>query len=223
MEKKLNVGIVGQNSLIARMFLNDGWSVWENIDNERDSSKDLSSIDILVFTGGEDVSPELYGEENIASGNNSKRDQHEMEVYFDALAVDIPMVGICRGGQFLNVMNGGGMWQHVTDHAISGVHPARCISDGKIYSVTSTHHQMMVPNPSKAQLLLSSDICQEKFSPKMHWKRSAVNNQPDVEALYYKDTNCLCFQPHPEYHNCPPETRELFFRFINTLSLMKGK
>jgi hypothetical protein len=37
-----------------------------------------------------------------------------------------------------------------------------------------------------------------------------IKADPDIEAVFYDDTNCLCFQPHPEYNNAPPECVEFF-------------
>jgi len=66
----------------------------------------------VVFTGGADVSPFMYGEKKLSvTCNDEHRDEQE-KLFFERYT-KVPKVGICRGGQFLNVMNGGKMWQHV--------------------------------------------------------------------------------------------------------------
>ncbi len=74
---------------------------------------DPGSIKLVCFTGGSDVSPELYGHRNLESGCNKARDEKEVLIFEMAKKHGIPMTGICRGSQFLNVMCGGTMVQHL--------------------------------------------------------------------------------------------------------------
>jgi gamma-glutamyl-gamma-aminobutyrate hydrolase PuuD len=120
---------------------------------------------------------------------------------------NIPMIGICRGGQFLNVMCGGKMWQDVDKHAIRGTHLAIDLASGEEVEVTSTHHQMMKPS-DEGILLLQATFIAEVRSPML------MAHMRGVEAVLYPHYNTLCFQPHPEYGECP--TRELFFEYIKT-------
>ena len=106
--------------------------------------EDPKSFDLLCFTGGEDVSPELYGHKNLASGNSVARDTHERLFFAAAMQNGVPMTGICRGAQLLNVLLGGTMVQHLrTDHG-GGRHKCHTF-DGQAFMVTSSHHQMIVP------------------------------------------------------------------------------
>lgn len=186
-----------------------------------DGAKDLDEADFVVFTGGEDVDPQLYGEVAMKKTNfNSHRDMKEAAVYKAALERELPMVGICRGGQFLNVMNGGKMWQHVTQHAIGGTHKAFVqvapFQKGKKpreVQVTSTHHQMMIP-AKHGMVLLTADEALEKLSPGYE-KVGKHKDDPDIEAVFYDKTNCLCFQPHPEFRSAPAECVDLFEEFMD--------
>ena len=68
--------------------------------------------DGILLTGGQDVSPKLYGEaplENVVCC--PQRDETEAAVLEAALAQEKPILGICRGLQFLNVWFGGSLWQ----------------------------------------------------------------------------------------------------------------
>lgn len=72
----------------------------------------LSDYDALVFTGGGDVSPNLYGEENTFSGQvDLVRDKTEIALIRAAKKLDLPTLGICRGIQLANVAFGGTLWQ----------------------------------------------------------------------------------------------------------------
>lgn len=183
-----------------------------------DGARNLDDADVVVFTGGADVNPELYGEPCMAKTNYDRlRDQKEQEIFKAAVDLEIPMVGICRGGQFLNVMNGGGLFQHVTNHA-GRIHLARIEIppfSGKdknvrrTINVTSTHHQMMRPT-EEAIVLLTARESMERITPTKHFAGLPREDNPDIEAVFYDDTNCLCFQPHPEYSQAPSELVDFF-------------
>lgn len=160
--------------------------------------------DLTCFLGGEDVSPKLYGEEQLKGTHiNERRDRREIDTF--EWAKGMPKVGICRGGQLLNVLSGGAMWQHVDNH--TGTHLALDLTDHEYYEVTSTHHQMMIGGPNSDILVVAWEAS-KRLSAKQREQPSY-----DTEVLFYKTTNSLCFQPHPEYK--PGDTRDLFFRHIH--------
>lgn len=166
---------------------------------KKDDDKDL-----LVFAGGPDVNPALYGENrNPTSSISQRRDEIDIEAFESHK--DHPKVGICRGGQFLNVKSGGAMFQHVDNHGrdhlvynlldLPGVEKAvRC---------TSTHHQMMIPSNKGTVIGLArdSDITHRKGLSNTYVTEK-VGGRPkpifDTEVIWYRETNSLCFQPHPE-------------------------
>ena len=78
----------------------------------------LDALDAVVFTGGSDVDPELYGEEPHAetAGIVRLRDEAELALLRAALERDMPVLGICRGIQVLNVGLGGDLDQHLEGH-----------------------------------------------------------------------------------------------------------
>lgn len=133
--------------------------------------------DILQFMGGEDVTPELYGEKNTNSYNNFDRDINEMGWFHYAQMQKLPCVGICRGGQFLNVMCGGKMIQDVSGHTRDHVVVTLGYGD---FLATSTHHQQMVAGKGGSVI-------------------GVGDADSGTEIVLYKDKKVLCFQPHPEY------------------------
>jgi gamma-glutamyl-gamma-aminobutyrate hydrolase PuuD len=78
----------------------------------------------LVFSGGSDLDPGLYGAEAHPETNGvvRARDEFELELMQAALARDLPMLAICRGSQILNVALGGDLEQHVPDRVGTDVH-----------------------------------------------------------------------------------------------------
>jgi gamma-glutamyl-gamma-aminobutyrate hydrolase PuuD len=84
----------------------------------------LAVVDGLVFSGGSDLDPELYGAEahRETGGVIRERDDFELELMRAALARDVPVLAICRGSQVLNVALGGDLEQHVPDRVGTNVH-----------------------------------------------------------------------------------------------------
>jgi gamma-glutamyl-gamma-aminobutyrate hydrolase PuuD len=153
--------------------------------------------DLVVFAGGEDVNPIFYDEEaHPQTSFNTKRDERDMILYADCLDKGIPMLGICRGAQFLHVMNGGKLYQHVDKHV--GEHPMWDVRNKMIIEkVSSVHHQMCMRNVANGmQVLGESSVATERWKNKTDKVRGSM---ADVEAFFYRDTCCLGIQGHPEY------------------------
>lgn len=193
------------------MWRHWGWSVTDN----------PTKADVIQFTGGADVSPELYGEApHPRTAANPNRDDKCMELFKMAKAKGKPMAGICRGGQFLNVANGGKMFQHCDGHGIYGTHKALIIESGLMVDVTSTHHQIMRPNRERSIVLMEADrLGQFKEYMENHkdsggWYIADAVEEDDVEAVYYDDTNSLCFQPHPEYCEYNSDCQKTYRYFL---------
>lgn len=171
---------------------------WETV-------RDVDEAQVIQFTGGEDVDPALYDEVAHPQTYFSRhRDEQCIDLWQIALIKKISMVGICRGGQFLNVMNGGKMFQHCDGHGIWDTHGATILETGVRVQVTSTHHQIMRPNRDKGIVLMESEPLGTYKEHMSHiWGSDwFVDDKPDaddVEAVFYPDTMSLCYQPHPEY------------------------
>jgi len=158
------------------------------------ATNEFWEADLICLTGGADVHPSLYGEKPIVGTcSDVARDKKDALIYHEALEQNIPIVGVCRGGQFLNVMNGGKMWQDVNGH--TGSHEMLITDTGQVIKVTSTHHQMMIPAP-EAEILATA----QKSSKRQSETKTVHNPQdPDIEVVFYPKTDSLCFQPHPEF------------------------
>lgn len=77
----------------------------------------LDALDGVVFSGGADLDPELYGQEAHpeTKGVMAQRDRGELTLLQGALARDMPVLAVCRGSQVLNVALGGDLVQHLPD------------------------------------------------------------------------------------------------------------
>lgn len=184
----------------------------------------LAGADVVIFPGGPDVNPSLYGEEKHPTTHFwDERDALFQKVYNLVKRPDTLKIGICGGGQFLNVMNGGKMFQDVDSHARAGEHSMwyspypnaeGCYLDGSRWQVTSTHHQMMIGNPDTAELWgWAKESTARARGSQLHVLRK--NSEVDTEILWYPQSSCLCFQPHPEYTHAN-ETEEVFWKCVQT-------
>lgn len=142
--------------------------------------KSLPQADAVVFLGGTDVSPEIYGQKPHPKTQHPdrRRDMHEVEVYKSAFK--LPKIGICRGGQLLNVLNGGKLIQDL-DGIVTGT-VTMVSKDGYKTDVLVDHHQ---------------GIISSKVGQKEAWNfRHPLSPEYDV---FYPESKSFCFQPHPEW------------------------
>ena len=84
---------------------------------EADPNRMLEMLDALILAGGSDVDPGSYGAERHDETRNTwpERDSFEIALARRALDRDMPLLGICRGMQILNVARGGTLCQHLPD------------------------------------------------------------------------------------------------------------
>lgn len=198
-------------------------------------ASDLNTkVDLIIFKGGVDVNPNLYGEEKIPATNmtDDNADKVDIDAYRFAIENKIPMMGICRGSQFLTVMNGGRLIQDVTGHG--GNHNIK-FNDDSVFDMTSTHHQMMNPffdliegtdyilhawaeRPLSTKYMTA--IADIKLGLEAYADKNNVIREPEI--VYYKASNSLAIQGHPEYSTCGDATRDKIIGIIEN-TLLKTK
>lgn len=203
----LKVYIVGGGSGgYSRMFIAAGWALARNI----------KEADLVQFTGGEDVSPCLYGEERHPyTGDSIERDLYEAGYFAFAQRMGIPMAGICRGGQFLNVMSGGSMYQHVSKHATGQNHSIYDqVKEKWVNDCSSTHHQMMRHGDLGQLIGTANEGGFKEYVKDGKVVRIEDDIFDDVEVVYYAHTKALCFQPHAEFFGPGQECFEYYFELI---------
>lgn len=163
----------------------------------------VDMMDGFLFTGGHDVSPMVYGEDRIGECGKScdERDRMEELLFRLALDKDKPILGICRGFQFINAVLGGTLYQdlpsqHQSDvcHQMTApydriVHTVRVVEGSGLHllygkneiGVNSYHHQAI-----------------KKLSPRLE----AMAYAPDglVEAVSMPGVRFVwAVQWHPEF------------------------
>ena len=116
--------------------------------SESDANQMVETCNGFLFTGGQDVSPELYGMKD-ATGTivaSAERDKLETLLLSRALQADKAVLGICRGLQFINAFLGGTLWQDLPSQ-----HPSEIVHrQGKPYDVPT--HQVTLSGDLQALL-----------------------------------------------------------------------
>ncbi|MCR5154086.1 MAG: gamma-glutamyl-gamma-aminobutyrate hydrolase family protein [Lachnospiraceae bacterium] len=197
--------------------------------NKEDIEELLKNCKGLLFTGGQDVSPEIYiknlkndtfnREETIICCG--ERDEMELASLKCAMEKDMPVLGICRGIQFINAALGGTLYRDLPSQHPSAVchrqappynkpaHSVKVAKDTPLYEllgresleVNSYHHQAVKDiAPSLAPMALSADGL--------------------VEAVYKPDYSFLwALQWHPEFSfETDENSREIFRAFVKAAS-----
>lgn len=161
-----------------------------------------SKIKLVLFTGGEDITPSLYGETSPLKmcWNCEERDKYEARIIETARSLGIRCIGICRGVQFINVMAGGRMYHDVTSHA--GPNHEMTTPLGQTIKINSYHHQMVIP-PETAELIgWSSENRSHHYYGDRDEKVEGPEKEP--EAILYPNLESAGAQYHPEM--MPPDT-----------------
>lgn len=188
----LEVFLAGENrhedAMLAEMFLRASCSRADTPEN----------ADLVVFGGGSDVNPAYYGEDpHCLTSFNVARDDADVDLFGRCREIGVPMFGICRGAQFLHVMNGGKLYQDLDGH--TGTHSIWDATTGRqVDHVSSVHHQACVKSHDEQFVLLA-----DANKSTVRWLNDKLSETKggfrEVEAYFWKDTCCLGVQGHPEY------------------------
>ena len=137
----------------------------------------IQGIDALLLCGGPDIDPELYHQTPNPRASlevERARDDLEFALFRFALIQEIPVLGICRGMQLINVAMGGALIQDLTEHTESkwssessessyhrvylspGSKLAAIIGSGGLFRVNSRHHQGLKEAQKSFELLTSA-------------------------------------------------------------------
>jgi putative glutamine amidotransferase len=138
----------------------------------------LQMVDGLIFSGGADIDPALYGDTDVHPATydiSAERDRFEIDLINGAIEHDVPVLCICRGIQVLNVALGGSLVQHIDDQiaaplshrqqevTIAANEPSQQVAlvDGSLtaqvfdspsISVNSFHHQSIAVPADRVQV-----------------------------------------------------------------------
>lgn len=108
-----NISVVADNYIRSVINVGGVPIVLPVVEDEDIIIAQLVGIDAIILSGGEDVSPNLYNEEMLAGCGDPRyhRDIYDIKLCKIAIKLGIPVLGICRGAQVINVALGGSLYQ----------------------------------------------------------------------------------------------------------------
>jgi putative glutamine amidotransferase len=186
----------------------------------------LAGVDGLLLTGGEDVSPALYGEPPHAKLGevNAERDAFEIALVGESRGRNLPIFAICRGIQLLNVAFGGTLVQDVPSEVTGALNHCWSVPQHESYALA---HEVWLESDSLLTRLMrerlnDTDSCEVNSRHHQAVKRVAAGfvvsaTAPDgiIEAIEDPAASfCLGVQWHPENFWRTGEFRPLFEGFL---------
>jgi len=189
----------------------------------------LEQIDGLLLTGGKDVDPSTYGEERlpVCGVTDIPRDEYDLKIIKKALDKDIPVLGICRGSQILNVALGGTLFQDIISQ-VEGVLPHVQWDTAEIQQ-SKVHRAELIPNCKLRKIIGQDEIgvnsghhCAVKtlnqYAIISAKASDGIIEAWEVPSKYF----CLGIQWHPEQLIRFDEQKRIFESFINAAASKAG-
>lgn len=194
------------------------------IANEEMIEEILKTLDGIILSGGEDCSPALYGEETLekCGAVTPERDDADVMLTKKAIEMKIPIFGICRGSQIINVVAGGSLYQD-----LSYCEQEVVLKHQQIKNQSLATHKILIENNSVLSELFGNEIWTNSFHHQAvklladSFKLTAKSSSGIIEAYesILDDHFMMGIQWHPEMmaaHNNKNMIR-LFKKFIEKL------
>lgn len=175
--------------------------------------------DGFLFTGGQDVGPALYGgaDPGLCGELSPGRDAMERRLLALARAQDKPVLGICRGIQFLNAALGGTLWQDLPAQCPSAVeHHQTAPYDQPVHTVALRPGAPLAALLGKTELAVNSLHHQAVRTLAPGLEPMAAAPDGIVEALYEPGRRFVwAVQWHPEFSwKVNGDSRAIFRAFV---------
>ena len=140
-------------------------------------------VDLLVLSGGDNISPNLYNGDTNLDDIYPERDKTEKKLFDAAMRNGIKVLGICRGFQVINVLLGGSLTHNVKGHVNQNHKLISKRADLNNQLTNSFHHQAITAD----DLFDGDDI-----------ELLATSEEGLIEAITNEDRTFLGIQWHPE-------------------------
>ena len=175
------------------------------------------NFDGLLITGGVDICPKLYGH-TLSLQCEPDRDEMELQLLAKAYEKHLPVFGICRGMQLINLFFGGTLHPEIKELDLLHPHPYTPLPLRSIQILPDTRlHQILGINSLKANALHHQAIDQVGQDLRI----CAYDSNHIVQAIEHRSYPILGVQWHPEYLLYHPLHRKLLLAFLHSLSPQK--
>jgi putative glutamine amidotransferase len=188
------------------------------------SIPNIEFYDGVLFGGGKDINPKYYQEALKYPGLaqiDEKRDAFEFELFDRAHRCRLPILGICRGLQMINVKFGGTLYQDLSQELNSEArveheHAQSAPSVGSTHAVTLTDPESQLAETFTGSCLVNSRHRQAIKRLGRGLKVTARSEDGLVEAVESADAYpfLVAVQWHPEDMLDRPQSRKLFENFV---------
>lgn len=184
------------------------------------SRVDVSMLDGLVLSGGTHVHPERYGQEpQVSARYDRKRDATDQHLLEQAEAVGIPVLGICRGAQFINIFHGGSLCQNITPLRENTRHRPLLLPMQTVRLVAPSRLGQLMEAPIIGANRIHSQTIKQLGK---NLRVVAVDNDLFVQAIESTQGQWLMgIQWHPEYLLYHSGHRRIFTRFVQAALAFK--
>ncbi|WP_166260801.1 gamma-glutamyl-gamma-aminobutyrate hydrolase family protein [Marinobacter salicampi] len=184
------------------------------------SRVDVSLLDGLVFSGGTHVHPSLYGQEpEVEARYDHLRDETDRYLLAQAEKLCLPVLGICRGSQLINIHRGGSLAQNVTPLRVKTRHRPLLLPLQTVRVVKGSRLREAVLSPSIGANRIHSQAIKRLGR---HLRVVAVDNDLFVQAIENTEGQWLMgVQWHPEYLLYHPLHRRLFRCLVDAARELK--
>lgn len=181
----------------------------------------VEQMDGFLFTGGHDVSPQLYQQERKKECGKScdMRDAMEIALYHRAYEQDKSILGICRGIQIINVAMGGSLYQDLeTEYHTQTEHHQSPPYDKPVHTVTLVADSPLHRLLKKDQLAVNSYHHQALHRLAEGLSPMAVSEDGLTEAVYVPEKTFIwAFQWHPEFsYQVNEDSKAIFKAFVES-------
>lgn len=176
----------------------------------------------ILLTGGHDVSPALYNEKPLkeCAQTIEERDRMEMILLKKTLERDMPVLGICRGIQFLNVFTGGTLYQDLpTQRPTKTEHHQSPPYDIPVHEVTIKDDSKLFKLLGKSSIRVNSYHHQAIKDIGEDLKIMAISEDGLIEAVEMPDKRFVwAVQWHPEFaYKKDDVQRKIFEEFVKSM------
>jgi len=184
----------------------------------------LDICDGILFTGGHDVSPDIYGMiDEVGNVVSCKaRDDMELKLLNTAMEKNIPLLGICRGIQFINAALGGTLYQDIpTQHPTGTEHHQSAPYDEPVHSVNIKRDSPLHELLKKDTLQVNSYHHQAVRELAQGLDVMAVSEDGLVEAVRIEGQRfAWALQWHPEFsYKTDDDSMKIFSAFVSECKL----
>ena len=205
--------ILNSIEILNKFIKSKGWDAYYELLGISPLKDIFPKVDMVIFDGGEDVNPALYGERNQFSYFSEKRDVEEYTIirYYKNNNDLMRFSGVCRGHQLLNVFHGGTLWQDISKQILASrgvLHPSP--------------HKVTMTKPTASKFVKELDI-RKFFTHQEPFYVSSLHHQAIknlgknfiqslawtyqrgyfriIEGVESVEGNIRAVQSHPEFQN----------------------